>query len=315
MRTLKIILAVTIVLILNSYSHASSESFDEGYKAYEAKHYTKAFRIWIKLAKEGDSAAQNNIGWLYENGLGVERNDQKACFWYTKASNKDVLAKVHLAAMIAKGKCKNKDHNMAIRLLAEAAYEGNKNPYIVDLLTWYAKNNYSAAQYELALLYKDGIIVNKNDKLAFQWCQKAASKKHAANTMLGEMYLRGIGVKRNTEQAEAILLKSALNPETSKDKLLLAELYYDWKKDLIRAYVWGELSNHIKLKEGVEGILALVLDFEEIFPIFLIVSEAKEKMNKKQQKEAEKKLNYWKSMYDKGLPGVKVRHLKSLKTK
>ena len=39
-----------------------------------------------KAAEQGDASAQYNLGVMYENGHGVEQDDEQAVFWYRKAA-------------------------------------------------------------------------------------------------------------------------------------------------------------------------------------------------------------------------------------
>ena len=42
--------------------------FEAGLAAYDAGDPAAAHAIWLPLARAGNTDAQNNIGWLYENG-------------------------------------------------------------------------------------------------------------------------------------------------------------------------------------------------------------------------------------------------------
>lgn len=39
-----------------------------------------------KAAEQGLDVAQNNLAWMYELGLGVERDKDEAVLWYRKAA-------------------------------------------------------------------------------------------------------------------------------------------------------------------------------------------------------------------------------------
>lgn len=56
------------------------------------------------LAEDGNAEAQNALGVLYEAGLGVERNRQKAAVWYKKAATQgDVHAQYNLGRLYQTG--------------------------------------------------------------------------------------------------------------------------------------------------------------------------------------------------------------------
>jgi TPR repeat protein len=42
-------------------------------------------RRYRKAAKQGDSRAQNNLGWMYERGEGVVQDQAEAVRWYGSA--------------------------------------------------------------------------------------------------------------------------------------------------------------------------------------------------------------------------------------
>lgn len=48
-----------------------------------------------KMAEQGNARAMNNLGLLYERGLGVEKDYQKAFGWYQKAADKGFVAAIY----------------------------------------------------------------------------------------------------------------------------------------------------------------------------------------------------------------------------
>ena len=52
-----------------------------------AKNYGTAKKDYLEAAQAGDPVAMNGMGWLYENGLGVEKDGAKAMSWYQKAAD------------------------------------------------------------------------------------------------------------------------------------------------------------------------------------------------------------------------------------
>lgn len=73
-----------------------------------------------------------------------------------------------------------------------------------------------AAQYEVALMYANGVGVEKSVEQAMTWTESSAKKGHvAAQYLLGTAYQGGLGVKRNSQRALTWLLKAA---ESGSDK-------------------------------------------------------------------------------------------------
>ena len=46
----------------------------------------KDFCQYQKAAESGHIEAQNNLGYCYQNGIGVEKNEVKAFEWYEKSA-------------------------------------------------------------------------------------------------------------------------------------------------------------------------------------------------------------------------------------
>ena len=63
----------------------SGDQLAAGKSAYTRGDYSLAFRAFIPLANEGNAEAQTFIGSLYENGLGVIKDEKNALDWYEKA--------------------------------------------------------------------------------------------------------------------------------------------------------------------------------------------------------------------------------------
>ena len=65
-----------ILLFLVTTTSATSlfaDVFVAGLNAIDRSHYASAYRSFKPLAEEGISEAHNNLGFQYENGLGVKR--------------------------------------------------------------------------------------------------------------------------------------------------------------------------------------------------------------------------------------------------
>ena len=54
----------------------------------------------VSKAEAGDSQAQCNLGWCYETGTGVEKDEKKAVRWYTKSAEQGVAGARTLLALL-----------------------------------------------------------------------------------------------------------------------------------------------------------------------------------------------------------------------
>lgn len=78
--------------------------FEAGVAAYDAGDFQRAFALWAPLAEQGNPSAQFNLGTLYEQGRGVDRNEATAAAWFLKAAERgDVQAQVKLAGWYESG--------------------------------------------------------------------------------------------------------------------------------------------------------------------------------------------------------------------
>ncbi len=58
--------------------------FKLGWRFYDSKNYKEAVKWWRKSAKQGSSSAQANLGHMYAQGLGVDKDMSMAKYWTKK---------------------------------------------------------------------------------------------------------------------------------------------------------------------------------------------------------------------------------------
>jgi TPR repeat protein len=108
---------IAIIVSLTS-AHVFSEPFTAGLTALSREHATTAYRAWLKVAEKGDAEGQNNVGFLYERGLGVSQDYKQAEAWYMMASAQGLpSAKHNLAMLTYKGHINNKDWRKSVEWL------------------------------------------------------------------------------------------------------------------------------------------------------------------------------------------------------
>ena len=64
----------------------AAKYYNDGVKAYNAKNYTEAVRLYRIAAEQGYADAQCYLGYCYVKGLGVEKDPKEAVKWYRKAA-------------------------------------------------------------------------------------------------------------------------------------------------------------------------------------------------------------------------------------
>jgi len=173
------------------------------------KDYVEAAKWYRKAAEQNHSWAQLSLGDCYYNGEGVEKDFVEAVKWYRKAAERN-----HSWAQYSLGKCYiigrgvEKDYVEAVKWLRKAA-RLSECKILVELLERAEKDD-AASQYELALAFSNGGVVETDHVDAAKWFRKAAEQNHAnAQYKLGECYRNGRGVKTDYVEAVKWLRKAA----------------------------------------------------------------------------------------------------------
>ena len=97
-------LTVALAFLMTLSLPVSAQDFQKGYAAYEAGDYATALKEWRPLAEAGDASAQTNLGFMYENGLGVPKDDAEAVRLYLLAADQGYAnAQTNLGAMYELG--------------------------------------------------------------------------------------------------------------------------------------------------------------------------------------------------------------------
>jgi uncharacterized caspase-like protein len=91
------------------------------YVAYDRADYKAALRIWMATAQAGDPDAQTNVGEIFERGLGGEPNPEAAAVWYQKAADQGYSrALFDLGTLYEQGQGVEKDRLKALNLYRRA---------------------------------------------------------------------------------------------------------------------------------------------------------------------------------------------------
>ncbi len=165
-----------------------SGEFDTAVTEYNQGNYIKALDAFYVLAKEGHPKAQFNVGLIYANGKGVNKDSYQAMVWYKKAAKQgNAAAQYNLAKLISQRPDKEDPRALErIKYWYEKAAEGGQKEAI---------NN-------LALLYLKGKGVEKNELKAFELFKKAAKMgDSAAQINVALIYAWGEGLPNDKIKA------------------------------------------------------------------------------------------------------------------
>ena len=88
------------IIVFHSATFAQQDRFESGLAAKERGHYATALRAWIPIAESGNAQAQNNVGYMYEEGLGVPQNYLLAMNWYRQAADNELAQAQHNMGML-----------------------------------------------------------------------------------------------------------------------------------------------------------------------------------------------------------------------
>lgn len=198
-------------------SAASWAGFDEGKIAFDGKDYARAMQEWSAAAEHGDARAQFQLGILFEQGLGTEKNLAEALKWVRAAAeNGEANAQFALGVLLARGD------------------EFGKDP--VEAAKWFdrgvasAKSGDPTAQFVLSQLYASGRGVEKDKAASLTWLRSAAEGGNAqAQTALGSRYADGRGVEENVAEAEEWFIKAAAQRDKEALRRVLPMLRHQFE--------------------------------------------------------------------------------------
>jgi hypothetical protein len=126
---------LVLALTLSVTPFSFSADFEVGVAAYEKGNFAAALKEWRPLAKQGNAAAQYNLGLMYDMGKGVPQDYKAAIKWYTlSAEQGNAFAQYSLGLMYWSGAGTIVDYVTAHMWLNIASSNG-KDPEERNLLT------------------------------------------------------------------------------------------------------------------------------------------------------------------------------------
>ncbi len=215
------------------------------HKLYNTQQYEEAFVAYEKLANEGDTDAQTSLGYMYQTGQAVTKDEAKAIALYEEAIKKEQpYALFNLGLMYANSnQYIDQDIFKAHELFLRSAVAG------VDL-----------AMYEVALMFEQGAGCVQNFSEAAFWYEEAAKRGHMeAFNNLGVLYKEGRGVEQNFHRAYVCFSRAA-EKELSAAQYNLGMLYdrgEGVEQDHEKALQWcrkAAFQGHAKAKEIISGL-------------------------------------------------------------
>jgi len=174
------------------------------------RDYEQALRWLAEAAEHNQPLALYNLGFLYNQGFGVEKDADKASQLFAKCFN----------ALLEKAETADPQWQFDLSELYRGGLGGiEKNPH--ESIKWRKKSaekGYVLAQISLvvSMVYEsDGLPQNEAEakKLYLRgvtWCEEAIKRDNVlAQGLLGFFYLSGKGVERDTVKGVELITKAA----------------------------------------------------------------------------------------------------------
>ncbi len=227
---------------------------------YFNKNYIKASRWCHQAAEQGNVEAQFALGFMYERGRGVNKDDAEAVKWYRKAADQGVAsAQTRLGWMYEEGRGVAQDDAEAAKWYRKATEQGDANAQLflgseyllgdgiqdyAEAVKWYrkaAEQGDANAQFFLGSGYLLGDGIAQDYAEAVKWYRKAAEQGYAsAQNNLGVMYEEGTGVAQDDAEAVKWYRKAAEQGDSDAQNSL-GWMYYHGQgvnKDYAEAVKW-----------------------------------------------------------------------------
>lgn len=235
------------ISLLTLISLPAAAGWEEAVGAYNKGDYATAAREFRPFAEQGQATAQYILGWIYQNGDGVEKNPTESAKWYEKAAEKgNVDAQAALGSYYMSGTGVTRDDAAAAKWFRKAAEQNKASAqyllgYLLsrgegvqkneaEAIQWYrkaAEQGYGDAQYALGLALSSG--GQKDEAESNKWLQKAAEGGNLeAAYLIGWNYEKGVGGTPNYAEAAKWYKKSA-DADNAEAQYHLATLYRDGK--------------------------------------------------------------------------------------
>jgi TPR repeat protein len=101
-------------------------NFEAGIAAYHANDLPLAYKTFLAAAKEGHVDSQFNVALMYEQGIGVGKDEKEAVVWYGKAASQgSAAAQFNLGVLYENGRGTKVDFARANEWYRKASAQGD----------------------------------------------------------------------------------------------------------------------------------------------------------------------------------------------
>jgi uncharacterized protein len=147
------------ILFISANAFAEEGNFQQQFQQLWTKQdYPGLLRIAEPLAKSGDPLAQGVLGGMYQRGLGVEKDENEAIYWFELSAQQGLSSSQYYLGTI---------------LLAKALAEENDSALAISWLEKAAEQKQGYAEQTLGTIYKYGLGVPVDLQRADFWLRRA----------------------------------------------------------------------------------------------------------------------------------------------
>lgn len=101
-------------------------NFEAGIAAYQANDLRLAYEEFLAAARKGHADSQFNLGLMYEQGIGIGKDEKEAVVWYGKsAAQGNAAAQFNLGVLYENGRGANADFAKANEWYRRASVQGD----------------------------------------------------------------------------------------------------------------------------------------------------------------------------------------------
>ena len=197
-------LLATIAFTIEIHAQAKENAnFEFGIAAYKANDLPLAYKEFLEAAKEGHADSQFNVALMYEQGIGVGKDEKEAVLWYGKAASQgNAAAQFNLGVLYENGRGTKIDFAKANEWYRKASAQGD-----------------ALAIGNLGMLYVRGQGVKENKVVGVALLLRSAT----LDSSPGNHAKQNLAATRGLT-AEMIVAAQALSEEFTNAKNLLAPL-------------------------------------------------------------------------------------------
>ncbi|MEP0132957.1 MAG: tetratricopeptide repeat protein [Eudoraea sp.] len=128
-KSLTLCVSLVVTMIFTTETNAQvmeNANFQAGITAYQANNLPLAYKEFLTAAKDGHADSQFNVALMYEQGIGVSKDEKEAVVWYGKsAAQGNAAAQFNLGVLYENGRGTKIDYVKANELYRKASAQGD----------------------------------------------------------------------------------------------------------------------------------------------------------------------------------------------